>query len=66
MLCIRELGGGTFRITFNGIPLRIYTIQYVTDLDNPSWQSLGTVQANSFVLFILNVPVFRTFFCDPG
>lgn len=44
---IVSLGDGKFRILFDGIPGRTYTIQFTTDLGAPDWQILGTALADS-------------------
>ena len=44
---IQTIGGGTFRVTFNGIPGRTYRIQYSIDLTNPNWITLGAATVNS-------------------
>ena len=36
-----------FVTSFFGIPGRIYSIQYTTNLTNPVWQTLGTAAANA-------------------
>jgi hypothetical protein len=48
---IEDLGNGSFRITFTGIPGRTYTIQYTEQLDNPNWQTLASGSANSLGFF---------------
>jgi hypothetical protein len=37
-----DLGGGTLRLTFNGIPQRVYSVQYTTELNPPNtiWTTL--------------------------
>jgi hypothetical protein len=44
---IQDLGGGAFRITFDGIPGRTYTIQYSASLSPPAWHSVGNATANA-------------------
>ena len=43
---IEDLGNGSVRIHFNGVPRRIYTIQY-TDANTPDWQTLGPAMADA-------------------
>jgi hypothetical protein len=43
----QNLGNGSFATSFFGIPGRIYTIQYTTNLTNPNWQPLGTAAADA-------------------
>ena len=45
VLGIEDVGGNVFRIRFNGIPNRTYTIQYATSSSGP-WQTLGTATAD--------------------
>ncbi len=42
---IQNLGGGAFRITFNGIPNRVYTVQYAPAINGP-WSALGAATAD--------------------
>ena len=53
---IQNLGNGTFRITFNGIPGRTYTIQYTEKLNPPDtvWITLGRATADGVGVFIFN------------
>jgi len=44
---IEDLGSGSSRIHFNGIPGRAYSIQYTESLQTPDWQLLGTAAADS-------------------
>ena len=46
-LVVVDLGSGTYRIIFSGIPWRTYEIQYTDSMDQPSWQSLVTRTADS-------------------
>jgi len=39
---VQDLGNGSSRVSFAGIPGRTYTIQYATNLVTPDWQALGT------------------------
>jgi hypothetical protein len=48
---IEDLGNGVARIRFNGIPGRIYSVQYTENLQTPDWQLLGTATADSFGQF---------------
>jgi hypothetical protein len=50
-LTLVDLGNGTYRIVFSGIPWRIYTIQYTESLEQPNWHSLATNTADSHGLF---------------
>jgi len=51
---IQDLGGGTFRITLNGVPGRAYTIQYTETLNPPNtiWTTLGTATADAVGVII--------------
>ena len=42
---ITSLGGGSFRLTFWGIPGRAYTVQATTNIVTPSWFSLTNLTA---------------------
>ena len=44
---VEDLGGGSVRIHFNGIPGRTYQIQYTENLETPDWQPLGTSTADA-------------------
>jgi len=46
-LTLVDLGSGTYRIVFSGIPWRTYTIQYTESLTQPDWQSITTRTADS-------------------
>jgi len=50
---IQDLGSGVFRITFNGIPGRTYTIQYTDSLSPPNtvWTTLGTATADALGVY---------------
>jgi uncharacterized repeat protein (TIGR01451 family) len=43
-LVIEDLGNGSFRLSFDGIPGEPYQIQWASNLTNPDWQTL-TVQS---------------------
>ncbi|HEY2951969.1 MAG TPA: MBG domain-containing protein, partial [Verrucomicrobiae bacterium] len=45
-LTIEDLGHGSFRIRFAGIPGKIYRIQFTEDVGPPVWQTLGTATAD--------------------
>ena len=47
IVAIVDLGGNNFSIQFLGIPVRVYTIQYTTNLATPSWQPLGAGTADA-------------------
>ncbi len=49
---IDNLGNGSSRIRFNGVPGRSYTIQFTESLQTPSWQSLGTTNADALGKFV--------------
>jgi len=49
-LVLTDLGDGSFRLRFDGIPGRTYHIQYSVDLG--IWQPLGSGAADSSGLFI--------------
>jgi hypothetical protein len=44
---VEELGNGSYRIQFFGIPGRSYTVQFTESLEPPSWQTLGTESAGA-------------------
>lgn len=44
---LENLGNNSSLIQFQGIPGRVYTIQYAESLGNPVWQTLGTSTADS-------------------
>jgi len=44
---IQNLGGGSYQVTFTGIPFRTYTVQFTTDLVNPTWTTLGQATADA-------------------
>ena len=46
-LAFTYLGGGSYRIRFNGTPGAIYGIEYAESLGAPVWRSLGTRTAGS-------------------
>ena len=48
---VEVLGGGAARVHFNGIPGRVYTIQYAENFQIPDWQPLGTATADAFGKF---------------
>jgi len=54
--CIQDLSNRTFRISFNGIPGRTYTIQYTERLNPPDtvWTTLGPATADGVGVFIFN------------
>jgi hypothetical protein len=43
---IQNLGNGTCRIRFDGIPGETYRIQYTENLQVPDWQLLGSATAD--------------------
>jgi len=43
---IEDLGGGSYRVQFVGVPGRQYVIQYSDGLEPPSWTDLTTVTAD--------------------
>jgi hypothetical protein len=45
---IQNLGDGSFRLSFSGMPGYVYWIQYTEDLSNPNWQMLSTPTADVF------------------
>jgi len=44
---IQNLGGGSYQVSFTGIPFRTYTVQFTTDLVNPTWTTLGQATADA-------------------
>ena len=46
-MSVLEPGDGTVHLRFRGIPNRLYDIQYAEDAENPDWQALATVWADS-------------------
>ncbi|MHC1765364.1 MAG: Ig-like domain repeat protein [Verrucomicrobiia bacterium] len=51
-LTIQDLGNGSYQVRGDAIPGRTYRIQFTTDLSNPDWQTLGTVAADVFGVFV--------------
>lgn len=51
-LTIQDLGNGSYQVRGDAIPERTYRIQFTTDLGNPGWQTLGTVAADVFGVFV--------------
>ena len=51
-LAIRDLDDGTVAIRGDGIPGRIYRLEYATDARNPSWQLLDSLTADSSGFFM--------------
>lgn len=45
---IENLGNGSSRIHFNGIPGLTYTVQYTTNLATPSWLPVGTTTTDGY------------------
>jgi len=48
---ITDMGDGSYRIRFDGIPGKTYRIEYAETLENPAWQTLGNSTADAFGLF---------------
>jgi uncharacterized repeat protein (TIGR03806 family) len=48
---VEDLGDGTIRLRFFGIPGRVYRIQYTEDLEDPVWQTLTSQNAGSLGWF---------------
>jgi hypothetical protein len=48
---VEDLGNGSFKVYFNGIPARIYTVQFADNPGSPDWQPLGTATADAFGKF---------------
>jgi len=46
-LTVVNLGNGTCQIVFSGIPWTTYTIQYTGSLEQPNWQSITNMIADS-------------------
>jgi subtilisin-like proprotein convertase family protein len=46
-LTVVDLGNGTCQIVFSGIPWMPYTIQYTESLEQPNWQSITNMTADS-------------------
>jgi hypothetical protein len=51
LLAISALPGGALRIDFIGIPARRYRIEWTASLNPPSWQFLGSIDADPSGLF---------------
>ena len=51
-LTITQLGDGSFQVRGDGIPDRSYRIQSADSLTNPDWQTIGTVTADHFGVFV--------------
>ena len=45
-LGIESAGGGSFGLSFDGVPGWTYHIQYTEDLSNPDWQDLTSEMAD--------------------
>jgi hypothetical protein len=50
-LAIEDLGNGSFRVRFSGIPNRTYRIQFTLDMNSPGWQTLVTRTADALGQF---------------
>jgi len=50
-LLLTDLGNGSFLLRFDGIPGKIYRIQYAENLSAPVWQTLGSNTADPFGAF---------------
>lgn len=50
-VAITDLGNGSYRLRFDGIPNWTYRLQYTTDVNNPSWQVLGTATENGMGIY---------------
>jgi hypothetical protein len=50
-LGLELLAGGSARLNFDGIPGRIYAVQYAESLSTPAWQTLATLAADEFGMF---------------
>jgi subtilisin-like proprotein convertase family protein len=46
-LTVVDLGNGTCQIVFSGVPWMTYTIQYTGSLEQPNWQSITNMTADS-------------------
>ena len=46
-----DLGNGSFRVRFSGIPNRTYRIQFTESLTTPNWQTLATRTSDSLGAF---------------
>jgi hypothetical protein len=56
-LAVTDLGNGSYRIRFDGIPDLTYRIEYTPTLDPPQWQSLGSRTADQNGMFeIIDTP----------
>jgi hypothetical protein len=47
VLALEQLGNGSSRIQFLGIPGRLYTIEYTEGLETPDWRPLGKRTADA-------------------
>jgi subtilisin-like proprotein convertase family protein len=50
-LTIADLGNRSFRLRFDGVPLRAYTIHYSDSMEPPAWQPLTNIAASAFGIF---------------
>ena len=50
-LTITDLGDGSYRLRFDGIPNRFCIIQYTTSLQTPNWQELTSGTSDSVGIF---------------
>ena len=53
-LTISALEDGSYRIRGDGIPDRVYRIEFSTQNPSTNWQSLGLAPADEYGVFILN------------
>lgn len=56
-LTITDLGNGSYQVRGDGIPERAYRIQFTDSMSPPNWQTLATVPADPFGVFV---------YVDPG
>ena len=50
-LIVADLGNGQYKLRFNGIPGRTYTIQFSPSVVSPNWQFLHTAAADSLGVY---------------
>ena len=50
-LTVADLGNGQYKLRFNGIPDRAYSIQFSASLQSPNWQYLNTGTADSLGVY---------------
>lgn len=55
-LAITDLGNGSYRIHFDGIPDLTYRIEYTATLNPPQWETLGSRTADANGMYEMDTP----------